>query len=82
MTDDELETESIKWNVARIARLASGRYALLTHYREGALDIIKIGTLEEIAPFIPTAEQCECTYVPPARKGDKKAYLDLADIGL
>lgn len=80
---DELEAHAIKWNVARIVRLSSGRYALLTHYREGALDIIKVGTIEEIAPHIPTAEQCEVTYVPPARKvAGKKTYLDLADLGL
>lgn len=43
---DELEAKSIAWNVARIVRLSSGRYAILTHYRAGALDIIKVGTLE------------------------------------
>lgn len=57
-TADELEAHSIKWNVARIVRLSSGRFALLTHYRAGALDIIKVGTIEEIVDYIPTSEQC------------------------
>ncbi len=85
MSDEELEIHSIKWNVARIARLSTGRFALLTHYSGGALDIIKVGTLEEIADHIPTAEQCvdtprvekECCRAPI-----KKSYLDLADLGL
>lgn len=81
---DELEIHSIKWNVARIVRLSSGRYALLTHYRAGALDIIKVGTIEEITPYIPTAEQC-IDDVPRVRneKPVKKDVSDLlADIGL
>src|SRR5882757_4803302 len=80
MTDDELETHSIKWNVARIVRLSSGRFALLTHYRAGALDLIKVGTIEEIADFIPTAEQC----IPDRAESTTKAKLklDLADLGL
>lgn len=81
-TEDELEVSSIKWNVARIVRLSSGNYALLTHYRAGALDLIKVGTLEEIAPYIPTAEQCEVNYTPPSTLTKRKSFLDLADIGL
>lgn len=80
--DDWLEAQSIKWNVARICRLSSGRFALLTHYRAGALDIIKIGTIEEIVDHIPTAEQCETEYVAPIRREVKKTFLDLADLGL
>jgi len=79
MTDEELEIHSIKWNVARIVRLSTGRFALLTHYYGGALDIIKVGTLEELADHIPTAEQC--TDEAP-RDTAKKSYLDLADLGL
>ena len=80
---DWLEVQSIKWNVARIVRLSSGRFALLTHYRAGALDIIKVGTLEEVADHIPTAEQC-IDDKPLSRMGEspKKTYLDLADLGL
>lgn len=80
---DELEAHSIKWNVARIVRLSSGRFALLTHYHAGALDIIKVGTIEEIVDHIPTPEQCVTEYKP--RRGAKdKSNLDelLADIGL
>lgn len=82
--DYDLEVHSIKWNVARIVRLSSGHFALLTHYRAGALDIIKVGTLEEIAPHIPTAEQCETTYSPPTERlgKTKLTKLDLADLGL
>lgn len=80
---DILETHSIKWNVARIVRLSSGRFALLTHYRAGALDIIKVGTIEEITPYIPSVEQCVPDYEPRPGKLNK-ANLDdlLADIGL
>ncbi len=78
---DWLEAQSIKWNVARIVRLSSGRFAILTHYRAGALDIIKVGTLEEIADFIPTAEQCIPDEVPRS-VSVKKTHLDLADLGL
>jgi len=82
---DILETHSIKWNVARIVRLSSGRFALLTHYRAGALDIIKVGTIEEITPFIPTAEQCYEDEPRPsvARRLGKADLTELmADIGL
>src|SRR5882757_7314530 len=77
---DELEAHSIKWNVARIVRLSSGRFALLTHYRAGALDLIKVGTIEEIIDHIPTAEQC----IPDRAESTTKAKLklDLADLGL
>jgi hypothetical protein len=84
VTDDELEVGSIKWNVARIVRLSSGRFALLTHYRAGALDIIKVGTIEEIAPFIPTAEQCIDTTPkgPAPSTAGKIKSIDLAELGL
>lgn len=80
---DEFEAHSIKWNVARIVRLSSGRFALLTHYRAGALDIIKVGTIEEIVDHIPTPEQCVIEY-KPRREAKDKSNLDelLADIGL
>lgn len=80
---DELEAHSIKWNVARIVRLSSGRFALLTHYRAGALDIIKVGTIGEIVDHIPTPEQCVTEY-KPRRESKDKSNLDelLADIGL
>lgn len=78
---DELEAHSIKWNVARIVRLSSGRFALLTHYRAGALDIIKVGTIEEVTPFIPTPEQCVTEYKPPREVKGNVSDL-LADIGL
>jgi hypothetical protein len=81
---DWLETQSIKWNVARIVRLSSGRFALLTHYRAGALDIIKVGTLEEIADHIPTTEQCVPNRDDRVAQdfSRRKTYLDLADLGL
>ncbi len=80
MTDDELEAHSIKWNVARIVRLSSERFALLTHYRAGALDIIKVGTIEEIVDHIPTVEQCVPDRAAPVVR--EKLKLDLADLGL
>ena len=82
---DELEAHSIKWNVARVVRLSSGRFALLTHYRAGALDIVKVGTIEEIVGHIPTAEQCVPDEpIPRLDKRLSKASLSdlLADIGL
>jgi hypothetical protein len=81
MTDDELEAHSIKWNTARIVRLSSGRFALLTHYRAGALDIIKVGTIEEIVDHIPTAEQCEDVRPAKSTAGKIKS-IDLAELGL
>ncbi len=82
---DLLETHSIKWNVARIVRLSSGRFALLTHYRAGALDIIKVGTIEEIVDHIPTYEQCvpDRVETPIAHRKVAGGLSDLlADIGL
>lgn len=82
-SDDWLEVQSIKWNVARIVRLSSGRFALLTHYRAGALDIIKMGTIEEIAPYIPTSEQCVDESPRPAKStAGKIKSINLADLGL
>lgn len=82
---DLLEAHSIKWNVARIVRLSSGRFALLTHYRAGALDVIKVGTIEEIVDHIPTSEQC----IPDSSVGHRQVETKkrdvsdlLADIGL
>lgn len=82
---DLLEAHSIKWNVARIVRLSSGRFALLTHYRAGALDIIKVGTIEEVVDHIPTPEQCIPDYTRLSRSNSRpKQDLSelLADIGL
>lgn len=76
------EAESIKWNVARIVRLSSGRFALLTHYHAGALDIIKVGTIEEIIDHIPTAGQCVTEYKAPKASGKANLSDLLADIGL
>jgi ABC-type transporter Mla MlaB component len=83
-SSDWLEVQSIKWNVARIVRLSSGKYALLTHYRENALALIKMGTIEEIAPYIPTADECAVDYSPRRPKAEPKKLttLNLADLGL
>lgn len=79
---DELEAESVKYNIARVVRLTSGAFALFTHHREGAIDLIKVGTIEEIAPHIPTAEQCSAPRSSnQARKQSSVSNL-LADIGL
>lgn len=81
-SSDLLEAQSIKYNVARIVRLSSGRFALFSHYRAGALDIIKMGTIEEIVDHIPTAEQCE-PEPRVVRAPTKKDVSDLlADLGL
>jgi hypothetical protein len=79
---DALEAQSIKWNVARIVRLSSGRYALLTHYRKGALDLIKVGTLEELAPHIPSAADCVEDAPVKSDTGKLKTSDLLADLGL
>ncbi len=78
MTEDEQEAQSIKWNVARIVRLSSGAFALFSHYRENTLDLIKIGTIEELATHIPTADECAYT----ALKAEPKLKFNLADLGL
>jgi len=82
---DELEAHSVKYNVARIVRLSSGAFALFSHYREGAIDLIKVGTIEEIANYIPSAN--ECTYTVSGKgvgktKQTKLTSVDLADLGL
>ncbi len=80
---DYLEAESVKYNVARVVRLSSGRFALFSHYRASALDLIKVGTIEEIAPHIPSADECGFTAEPAPRTTVKRTASDLlADIGL
>jgi hypothetical protein len=82
-TADELEAESVKYNVARIVRLTSGAFALFTHYHSSTLSLIKVGTLEEIAPHIPTAEQCALVApIQPRSTAGKIKSIDLADLGL
>lgn len=79
---DRLEAESIKYNVARIVRLSSGRFALLSHYQGGMLNLLKIGTLEEVATFIPTADECADLCKRVEEPKGKLTKLDLADLGL
>lgn len=80
-TADELEAESVKYNIARIVRLTSGAFALFTHYHSSALSLIKVGTIEEIAPHIPTAEQCALERSAKSTAGKIKS-IDLAELGL
>lgn len=85
---DYYEAQNIKWNTARIVRLSSGNYALLSPFNEGAIDLIKVGTLEEIAGAIPTYDECvaycERTASKPIAKraGPRGTAELLADIGL
>lgn len=80
---DRLEAESVKYNVARIVRLSSGRFALFSHYRAGALDLITVGTIEEIVDHIPSADECAYTAERPAKStAGKIKSIDLADLGL
>ena|SRR6266576_3192245 len=83
---DLLEAESVKYNVARIVRLSSGRFALFSHHRAGALDLVKVGTIEEIADLVPTAEQCafavDSRRLAEPERTKKLTKLDLADLGL
>jgi hypothetical protein len=83
---DYYEAQSIKWNTARIVRLSSGLFALLSPFNEGAIDLIKVGTLEEIAGHIPTYDQCveycEAKAPPVRRTGPRGTAELLADIGL
>lgn len=81
---DRLEAESVKYNVARIVRLSSGRFALFSHYRAGALDLIAVGTIEEIADYIPSADECSFTVerTNATSKVGRISKLDLADLGL
>lgn len=84
MTPDELEAQSVKYNVARIVRLSSGNFALFSHYHSGAINLIKVGTLEALADDIPTAEACAYTApkVETKKAGGKLTSLNLADLGL
>ena len=79
---DRLEAESVKYNVARIVRLSSGRFALFSHYRAGTLGLIKVGTIEEIADHIPSAGDCAATILDRPKREVKLTTLDLADLGL
>lgn len=79
MTPDEQEAESVKYNVARIVRLSSGNFAFFSHYNEGTINLIRIGTLEEIAPLIPSADECGYT-VPRAERPKVEGLVDLMSI--
>jgi hypothetical protein len=83
---DYYEAQSIKWNTARIVCLSSGLFALLSPFNEGAIDLIKVGTLEEIAGHIPTYDECVsyCERAQPVSKrpGPRGTAELLADIGL
>lgn len=57
MTPDELEARSIKYNIARIVRLSSGNFALFDPWTNEGLYPLHIGTIEEIAPLIPTSNE-------------------------
>ena len=59
MNPDEQEALSIKYNVARIVRLSSGRYALFNPWTNSSgLTLAAIGSLEELTDLIPTEQQC------------------------
>lgn len=82
---DYYEAQSIKWNTARIVRLSSGKFALFSPFNEGAIDLISVGTIEEIAGLIPTYDQCVeyCETAKPVRKTGPRGTAELlADIGL
>lgn len=59
-TQEELnEAGSIAYNVARIVRLSTGRFALYRHFENGSgIPIIAIGTIKELEPHIPTEALC------------------------
>lgn len=80
---DELEALSIKYNVARIVRLSSGNFALFSHYRAGTMDLIKVGTIEEIVGLIPSADECVMEAAPTCTRAPtlKDVSSLLADIG-
>jgi hypothetical protein len=78
MTPDHQEALSTRYNVARIVRLTSGAFALFSHQRPSGMDLLAIGTLAEIEPLIPSAEQCR--YVIPA--APPKAQAKLTEIDL
>lgn len=58
MTDDEQEATSIKYNVARIVKLSTGRFALFHPFdNDRGMPLRTIGTIEELAPLIPSSEE-------------------------
>lgn len=86
---DYYEAQNIKWNCARIVRLSSGNYAVLSPYDGSAIDLIKVGTLEEVAAYIPSYEEIVAWLdtkrprQPPPKASAKGTTADLmADIGL
>jgi hypothetical protein len=84
-SEERLEAASIKYNVARVVRLSSGRFALFTPFSlADGLALTAIGTLDEIGPLIPTAEQCSALAAPTrtqtAPSGGKATSLDLDEL--
>lgn len=80
MTDDEIEAANAKYNCARIMRLSSGNFALYSPFsNENGLQLLGIGTLEELADKIPTAEECLAYAVGYAIENRKPKAKDLAE---
>lgn len=59
MTDEHLEALNSKYNIARIVRLSTGRFALFdTFANADGIPLLGIGTLDQLAGLIPTASEC------------------------
>lgn len=60
LSDDEIEARTVKYNVSRIAKLSSGKFALFTPFsNDEGIKVVHIGTLEELQHLIPTADECQ-----------------------
>lgn len=80
MDADRQEAESIKYNVARIVRLSSGRFALFAHCTSEGIDLVGIGTIAELESLIPSAD--ECRPAPTNTRSAPITSIDLDELGL
>ena len=59
MTPETAEASAIRYNISRIVRLSTGRFAVFSPWtNDDGIDLLAIGTLAEIEPMILTAAEC------------------------
>lgn len=68
-TAESHEASAIRYNISRIVRLSTGRFAIFSPWtNDDGINLLHIGTLAEIEPFILSADECrdwtECLTKP------------------
>ncbi len=56
MSPDEQEAKSLAYNCARIVRLTSGNFALLSPFSPGS-EVIEIGSWSALEHLVPTSDE-------------------------